>query len=528
MSQPLLAFPQMRLCILNMCVGLAIGCFISLQAILHLFSPTLAVTSLLTLLLVFLGYRIKRGDLPAACQIIHYAVISIFTFYALAAYPAVSDAYQGELSALEWFWLNYGAYVALAAALASIYRPIFGVAPMLYVLFKKYTLSGLYGFLISGTDHMALIEVGLFLSSAIASFGLLARIKKSTAADLRLQDALIMLVLFAVAAHFANYFYSAYAKMALDANPFAWVLSNNTHYVMMAADLSGMMPLSMTETISALSHRFVEATSPLLNGTTLLVQLAALVGLWRIKWAIILTALYDVTHSVIFLVSGIFFWKWILLNFAIIAALGTLKHYKITKKQAVLLTAFTLMSPLIFSTAFLGWWDTASLNRVYFTAVTKDGQAYEVPSNYFLSGSVSVAQQKRVGLPYLGHYQLDAFGAMPHSTLQQMQLANQCELPLGKQSKMLEPVYRQLQRYVRRHHRFIVDNSAENGRFAYDWYPHHIWSMPWKFSDFRQLDKRRIDHYVFHIDSGCKTYQDGVVGFEPKLQGEYTITLPSL
>ncbi len=312
MTQQVLNFPQLRLCKENAYIALTIAGFISLQGVLHLFKPTLTATGLLTLLLIFLGYQIKRASLPAACRILYYAVVSIFTFYALAAYPAMTDAYRTDLSTLEWFWLNNGAYFALATAFASLFRPIFGLTPILYVLFKKHTLSNLYGFSIAGTDYMAVIEVGLFLSCAIAAFGLLARIKRSAPAELELQDTIITLVLFAVAAHFANYFYSAYAKMALDANPFAWALQNNTHYIMMAADLSGMMPLSITQTISTLSHRFVDASLPALNWATLLVQLLAMIGLWRIKWAIILTALYDLTHVVIFLVSGIFFWKWIL------------------------------------------------------------------------------------------------------------------------------------------------------------------------------------------------------------------------
>lgn len=520
-------FPALRFSALNQYIVLTLALFVALQATLYWFKPTLAVFILLNAALCIAGIRIRRDELPPVFSIIYYAVVAIFTFYAIAAYPPLVDAYQQELSAMEWFWLMHGSSLVLALTALSFYRPIFGLCAILYVQYKKYTFAELFHFVISGTDYMAVIEVGQFLACGLAAYGLLTLLRREVSSALPLSEAVIPIILFAIAAHFANYFFSAYAKMVLDANPFAWALHNNTHYVMIGYALSGMVPLSITPEISALSHRFVDAALPLLNWSTLIVQTAAIIGLWRIRWAIILTALYDVTHVIIFLVTGIFFWKWILLNFAIIAGLSTIKHYSISLKQALVFTAFTLLSPLIFNTTYLGWWDTASFNKVYFTAVTHNGETYEVPSNYFLAASVSVAQQKRVGIPYIGHYELDAAGAIPHGTIDDMHIANRCELQLGAKSEMQESVYQHLQQYVRRHHQYIVEHSDADGRYPYDWYPHHIWTMPWEFSDFHQLDKRRIDHYVFHVVSGCKTYEDGIVGFEEALHGTYPITLPS-
>ena len=61
---------------------------------------------------------------------------------------------------------------------------------------------------------------------------------------------------------------------------------------------------------------------------------------------------------------------------------------------------------------------------------------------------------------------------------------------------------------MREHHAYIVSHADADGRYAYDLYPHHIWSNPALYRDFSSMDKRRIVEYRFVTDFVCLGYDD--------------------
>ena len=63
-----------------------------------------------------------------------------------------------------------------------------------------------------------------------------------------------------------------------------------------------------------------------INFATLFGQLAAVLMLFRRKLMIAITLFYDLAHIVIFFVT-VFFWKWILLNLALVAAIRLLPPF---------------------------------------------------------------------------------------------------------------------------------------------------------------------------------------------------------
>ena len=75
------------------------------------------------------------------------------------------------------------------------------------------------------------------------------------------------------------------------------------------------------------------------------------------------------------------------------------------------------------------------------------------------------------------------------------------------------------------HHTYILEAINKEGVINYDLYPHHIWSVPSHFQEFNALDKRKIQAYVFHIQSGCTKYEEGKVHYDIKLEGTYKIEL---
>jgi len=486
---------------------------------------TVFTTLLVPVLIGVAGVGIKSTELPRAYNLLLFSTAFISSFYVLAAYPSLPVSQAEEMPASSWLFLQYGAYGVAILGLLSYWRPALATFPLTYILWRKRLLAETFNFKIADTDFLAVLEAGLFLLCSLVVYRVLTWCLKDSLKPERKQRWLILAVLVAVATHFGNYFYSAVDKMQLDDNPFAWVLYNNTHNIVLASDLSSLVPLSFSDQSSWLLHQVVSRIVPLINWGTLALQLFSLIGLWRLRWAIVITLFYDLTHIAIFFITGIFFWKWILLNFAIVAALIALRDYRISWREGVFFSLCTLFAPIFFTTMRLGWWDTPEFNRAYFAAQTEDGQQYEVPSNYFLSGSISVAQQKRLGKPHRGHYRRGALGASEGHRDLQLLKNNTCQGKLGSESRVRRRAYDRLLDYVRLHHRFILEQVNDRGIVYYDYYPHHIWSNPARFEEFHALDKKRITSYTFHLESGCMGYVDGRPTYEVKLKGEYLLPL---
>jgi hypothetical protein len=65
----------------------------------------------------------------------------------------------------------------------------------------------------------------------------------------------------------------------------------------------------------------------------------------------------------------------------------------------------------------------------------------------------------------------------------------------------------------------------ENGYVDYDLFPHHIFSMPWHFEDFKQLDKRRIVSFRYENQAVCIGYEDGNLTKQKKYGATFDIPL---
>ena len=233
----------------------------------------------------------------------------------------------------------------------------------------------------------------------------------------------------------------------------------------------------------------------------------------NIRWSIILTVFYDLMHISIFILSGIFFWKWILLNVAIIFSLQAFRAPRLPWALKSLAVLIIILGPAIFFMARLGWYDTPSYNHLFVQAVTKDGRTIKVPSNYFLTTSVTFAQG-RIGLAKMqiaGHLPVRTFGNVRAKN--KKKLAEQCLLPLVENDP--ETRWRTVEKignmanFIKRHHMFVMSRVNEEGRLRYDLFPHHIWSNPFEYTEFERLDKRTILGYRIVIESVCLNFEYG-------------------
>ena len=363
---------------------------------------------------------------------------------------------------------------------------------------------------LSPTDYLPVVELLLFMSLGVmvarglsllhTRWSVSGRWLEGIHAHTFLPSLSQTLFIASVAVHFGNYFMSGVEKVLLDGGPMVWVTSNETPWLMEVAARGGFLPISSYTEFSEWVHGSMKSVYPLSNTLVLVSQLIAVVAILRTQWALWLTIFYDLTHVFIFVVSGIFFWKWILLNAIIVYGLARLRGIRLGVPLQVLCIGLVIAGNLTFFTARLGWYDTRGFVHHYFEAVTADGRVARVPSNFFLSGSVTVAQN-RLGTSSPNHFPLGTWGNTKDNLIRQ-RAAQDCNFDdLLANRYVLDEKF--LRNFVRRHSKFVIDRVDREGHFSFDWYPHHIFSSAAAHRSFYEIDLRDIVEYRYIVESVC-------------------------
>jgi len=459
-----------------------------------------------------------------AFQVLTVGLSAISAFYIFTSYPTYIE-YISSNYLYHAQYLSYARWLALISAVAALFRPTFIIFPMLFIFQSKHLAYMFTGIPITGTDYLPVIEIGMLLGiiSFVYSLALKSpnlNISKNTFKYKNIQYFDLAIIL-CVSIHFGNYFYSGLYKLLLEGGIASWVQTNKTYYLLLNAYTSGHLPISHYQELFKYVYEFYRDNYILSNLFIVVSQLISLIILYRIRWACALIILYDIIHLIIFITTGIFFWKWILLNILLVISLSKINIKVLPISIFALAILCTLTARTLFFTAKLAWYDTPALNDAHIIAVSNEGKEYRAPSNYFLDTSVTYAQQ-RVGWPYIGHFPTKTFGTT--YTTQIKTNAERCNFSDSSdidQSLNLDT----LKRHLTRHHAYILKHIDINGLLNYDIYPHHIWSNPKEFNDFYKLDKRNINHYKFIINSVCNSYEDGAVLSKLISSSEYIINI---
>lgn len=383
-------------------------------------------------------------------------------------------------------------------------------------MFHKILLNDIYSVHITVLDFLTLIETGTFLILApqvwVASKFALKKFGRTELADKladRKSDFIEFAILTAVALHFGNYFVSAVAKMALGENIFFWMFHNPTEYLMLAALDNGALPISFNSSLVQYAYAQFSLARPVINTLTVLGQFLCVFAILRIDWSIVVTIFFDVMHTAIAILTGIFFWKFIALNAGIVACLAKMKIAPLSYWAKLFLVLCVVLSKQVFETGVFAWLDTRSSNNYRVFAVADSGKEFEIPSNYFLGLSMIFARN-RVAWSNAGSFGTETWGTT--QSLDIMRAAIDCTLPVMDDAGRPAPLFHSqdaIARILQKHHKVILSMANEDGYVDYDLYPHHIFSVPWKFSDFKQLDKRKIVSYRYKAEAVCLSMADG-------------------
>lgn len=473
----------------------------------------------------FLFFRLKTSDLPKPVSLTLRGIGLLLAIYLGLAYPSTL---RGEIGDWAYFELTFYRGAGVALFCIGLWRPALMLPAFVAVRYQKLALSDATGLAVSFTDYTPVIEFGCLLTLGACLLWLGQRrygLWSTDSQDDRLEP-LEAVYLTAVAVHFANYFYSAIQKIVISDPWWQWVTDNPTQTLTLAAWERGNLPLTaLGETVTGTLYEVLSSNVVALNFTVLFIQLVAVLALTRIRWIILLTALYDVSHVAIFLLSGIFFYKWIWLNFLIVVSLSLIVNKPISRQMQLWLVAILLVAPGMFFVARLGWFDTPSFNDEFVEAVTTDGKAYRVPDNYFLATSITHAQQRL--LPQKpGHFLTGAYGALYQQVIPRLSFreALNCRIDTTNLESLDQTIARHgLDRYILAHSRFVERRLDDTGGLNYDFYPHHIFSMPWEFSEFHNLDKRRIVGYRYVVESKCLKFDQGRPHAKVLARGEHYV-----
>lgn len=119
-----------------------------------------------------------------------------------------------------------------------------------------------------------------------------------------------------------------------------------------------------------------------LIASALLIELSAVFFLLRKSIAMLLLVLFCGFHIMVFLESGIFFWKWILLNILLLLfAEGGFTQQLFQPRNNYFFIFLLVFSGPLFQPAGLGWWDSRITHSFTFFVVTKDNQTYQISNN---------------------------------------------------------------------------------------------------------------------------------------------------
>ncbi len=470
--------------------------------------------------LSLIGARVTYAHVPLAVRVLYRSIMVICTFYIATSHIAVPDSLleNAPLSAsgLKVLWL-----VMILSGCLALIRPSFGLMTAEYILVNKIFLGATFGGLaITPTDYITLIDSGAFLAVGITLFGLIAgsrwggRLWSSegapsapSASGTQALHPLIILTLAMIAMHFGNYFYGALFKMSLGEHIWSWALENRTFLLILMGLESHVLPISFSPSLVQHAYDAFAFLYLPFNLAVLVAQFLCIFALNKLRWTIAVTLFYDAMHLGIFLLTGIFFWKWILLNLAIVAALSLVPRGPIPLQHRVLVMALVFLSPYVYKIPPFAWLDTPAVNTLHILAVTDAGETLEVPNNYFLPLSVTFVQQ-RMQWPARGKFPTTTWGTTRQ--IETLAAMSDCEdarpvdawRPFGYSRDKISTI-------LRRYHEYVLSAVDDRGLLNYDLYPHHIFTMPWEQQAFRSFDKRRIVAYRYESESVCLSLKDG-------------------
>ena len=472
-------------------------------------------------LILFLGLtfvRYNEIDYPLLMGLYFFYLFIIFYIY--FSPPHISSDELESLSKykpISIFIIEWQLYISIFFLIASFFRPLLGFFILIIFFYKKKIINEYYGVNISSTDWLNVYEFFIFFIFLIFAqqiflkAKLLKKIKYIDFRNLENKQVQFYFFLACVSIHFASYFYSGVAKAGLiqhlsNVEYNTWLLNNDTNNIILASWYAKTFPLADFANLSSQIYKLALAINVPFNFIVLFSQIFCIICFFQISLIKFFCIIFDIIHISIFFLTGIFFWKWITLNLIIFFIVRKYENININYFKKFILIFLILFSYKLFFVAKLAWFDSKSMNASFFEAVDYKGKVYRVPSNYFGSISLPVAQM-RLGREFSGYFKTGVYASVYN--YKYYDKFNKCFIKTSNQIEALnEKKIQQIKKILLGQHRYVLEKIDNSGRIKYDNYAHHIWSNPLEFKEFYKLDKRDIKSYNYVVQAVCLHFND--------------------
>lgn len=262
---------------------------------------------------------------------------------------------------------HYLARVLIVALALLIFRSPLFVAPLLCLAIVivhqfAYPLGGY-----TWTDKRVLFNV-LILYQSFLCLRLVTPVRSH------------VFVYAALCLHAANYFIPGLAKLTM-----GWPLHEQLHNLFIASYLNDWLGCFRQEDMLALAGWLEVLNFPMVLGA-LVIELAALFILTNKRACIAILVACTLLHLAIYLASGILFWKWALLNGALVVLVARADADFIgrlfTRRGAIVSVAVIACSSFYFKPIPLAWHDTSVNDSFRLEVVGQSGRIYKVPRTF--------------------------------------------------------------------------------------------------------------------------------------------------
>jgi hypothetical protein len=204
-------------------------------------------------------------------------------------------------------------------------------------------------------------------------------------------------ILLAITLHAANYFLPGIAKMEISPNAWEWTFLNELNNLFISSYVNGWLGFLNEEHIIFIAH-ILDKLEVIVTVVTMLIQIGALFLLYSKRISITFFIGFELLHLGIFFASGIFFWAWIIVNLAFIYVVKKLPkeslEYLYSTQTLFIFVVIVLLSPIIYQSPALAWWD-GRINTIYdFYATTDDDKVIRLNRNDFSPYDIIFTQNR--------------------------------------------------------------------------------------------------------------------------------------
>lgn len=190
----------------------------------------------------------------------------------------------------------------------------------------------------------------------------------------------------------ANYFIPGFGKLIA-----GWAVVERLDNLFIASYLNGWFGF-LSESDALGWARLIADWNPLMVWGSLLLELAGLVCFLNRRFCIAFLIGCAGLHGMICLTTGILFWKWIILDFSLVAVLALGQHSVVgnlfTTARFWLSVGIIAVSHFVFSPPWLAWYDTELNEQYHLEVVTNSGETYQLPRTFMVPYEVYFAQNK--------------------------------------------------------------------------------------------------------------------------------------